>query len=82
MFKHFEIIPFLIGFFLGIFGLFFWKQHPNVILKYPHPSNVDKLIYKDANNVCYRYSSKEVDCDNNQSSLVQYPLQENPSVQI
>lgn len=79
MLKHFELIPFLIGFFIGIFGLIFWKQHPNVILKYPHPSSVDNLVYKDANDVCYRYSSKEVNCDKNEGNLVEYPLQEKPT---
>jgi hypothetical protein len=59
-----------------ILGLsFFFKSEQVVIMKYPHPSNVDGRTYKDKNKVCYRYTSKEVSCDENEGALKQYPLQ-------
>ena len=76
MFNHFELLPFLIGLSVGIVGLLMWKDKPKVVMKYPHPSNVKNLIYRDANNICYKYKSEEVNCDKNEATLKTYPLQE------
>ena len=76
MFNHFEFLPFIIGFMVGVVGILFWKDKPRVIVKYPHPSNVEHLVYRDPNGVCYKYTSKEVNCDKNESTLSPYPLQE------
>ena len=76
MFNHFEIFPFLVGILVGVVGLIFWKRGPSVIQKYPHPSNVEKNIYRDPNGICYKYQAKEVDCDKNESTLKPYPIQD------
>ena len=76
MLSHFEILPFLIGFAVGIVGILCWKDKPRVIVKYPHPSNVKDLTYKDPNGVCYKYTSTEVNCDKNEATLKPYPLQD------
>lgn len=76
MFQHFEILPFLLGVTVGIVGLLFWKEKPHVVIKYPHPSNVQSLTYKDPNGICYKYESKEVNCDKNEGTLTPYPLQD------
>lgn len=75
MFKHFSIVPFIVGLVVGTFVLFFFKSEPVVVMKYPHPVNVDGRTYKDKNGVCYRYTSKEASCDSNEGVLKQYPLQ-------
>ena len=76
MFKHFEMVPFLVGLGFGLILLIFWKQKPDIIKAYPHPSNVEKNVYRDPNGVCYKYQSKEVDCDKNEGTLKAYPIQE------
>jgi hypothetical protein len=68
-------MPFLAGLVVGLFVLFFFKPEPVVVMKYPHPTTVDGRTYKDKNQVCYRYTSKEVNCDENEGALKQYPLQ-------
>lgn len=74
--NHFELVPFLTGFLVGVVGLLFWKQNPQIVYKYPHPTTVENTVYKDANGVCYKYKSDEVNCDKNESTLKQYPLQD------
>lgn len=76
MLNHFEILPFLVGFAVGVVGILFYKPKSRIIIKYPHPSNVEQLTYKDPNGVCYKYKSKEVQCDANELTLKPYPLQE------
>lgn len=74
MLKHIQIIPLLIGIVVGIIGIVFIKPEMKVIYKYPNPMNADKMIYKDKNGVCYKYSVKEENCDQNESKLKDFPL--------
>jgi hypothetical protein len=46
----------------------------SVTHKYPTPENCGKVVYKDKNGICYKYSTKQVDCDKNQSRLKDFPL--------
>jgi len=74
MFKHIQIVPLLSGILVGIVGIIFIKPEMKVIYKYPNPTNADKMIYKDKNGVCYKYSVKEENCDQNEARLKPYPL--------
>ena len=76
MLNHFEILPFLVGFAIGIVGILLWKPKPRIVVRYPHPTNVAQSIYRDPNGVCYSYKAKEVSCDANEATLKPYPLQE------
>jgi len=75
MINHFSIVPFLAGIACGVVIIVFFKAEPVTLTKYPHPTNVDGRTYKDKNDVCYRYTSKEVNCDDNEGALKPYPLQ-------
>ena len=75
MINHFSLYPFLAGIAVGLVILFVYKADPVYVLKYPHPSNVDGRVYRDKNDVCYRYTSKEVNCDSNEGTLKPYPVQ-------
>jgi hypothetical protein len=75
MLKHFRLIPFIIGLVLGGFIFFFYVTPPPVVYQYPHPDNVKDRVYRDKDGLCYSYTSLAVDCDKNESTLKQYPLQ-------
>lgn len=81
MLNHFRLLPFLIGLALGIVGILVWKDKPRLLVKYPHPTTVKDLVYRDPNGVCYKYNAKEVNCDANESTLRPYPLQEGIPIQ-
>ena len=72
---HFRLLPFLSGLAVGYLVVFYYKPPPLVVHEYPHPENVRDRVYRDLNGVCYRYQSKEADCDKNEESLKVYPLQ-------
>ena len=75
MFDFFHIMPFLFGLIAGIIYVFMGGRGTSeVIYKYPHPSTVDALIYKDPNGACYRYKVEQVNCDKNEKNLKEYPL--------
>lgn len=74
MLKHIKLMPFAIGIVIGIVAIMFIKPEMNVVFKYPTPENCGKVVYKDKNGVCYKYSTKEVNCDKNESKLKDFPL--------
>ncbi len=74
MLRHIKLSYLAIGIIIGIIGVYFIKPTQNIIYKYPTPENAGKIIYKDKNGICYKYSSKEVDCDKNVARLKNYPL--------
>ncbi len=75
MLERFHILPFLAGILAGVLLLTCFKPATPVVMRYPHPNNVNGRIYKDRNGTCYQYKSNEVSCDANEDSLKPYPLQ-------
>ena len=75
MFEFFKLTPFVIGVVSGIIYIAMGgKGAHEVIYKYPHPTTVDALVYKDPNGACYRYKVEQVNCDKNEKNLKEYPL--------
>jgi hypothetical protein len=75
MLQHLRLIPLFFGLAVGVLLVLFYKAPRKVIYEYPHPQNVTERVYRDNNGVCYKYNAKQVDCDANESTLRQYPLQ-------
>jgi hypothetical protein len=72
---HFKLIPLLAGLLLGYLVARYYKPEKQTIHQYPHPSDTKNKIFKDHNNTCYSYESHEVDCDANEGTLKDYPIQ-------
>lgn len=75
MFSHFRLIPFLVGLGSAMMVFLVWKPSKQVITEYPHPVKGEKNIYRDPNHTCYTYTTHEVDCDANEATLKDYPIQ-------
>lgn len=75
MLSHFRLLPFLMGLAIGYVVYLVYKPEKEVIRQYPHPEKAKDTIFKDPNGVCYTYTSHEVDCDANESTLKDYPIQ-------
>jgi hypothetical protein len=75
MFEQFRIIPFLLGLGVGILLVFFYKPEKQVIYQYPQPNEANSKVFRDKAGTCYSYTSHEVNCDANESTLVDYPVQ-------
>lgn len=55
---------FIVSLCIGILIVYIFSNQPKVIMKYPTPFNIENTIYKDNNDVCYKYESKTVSCEN------------------
>ena len=75
LFDFFYCVPFTVGVVLGLGYVFMGGRGIHeTIYKYPHPTTVDALIYKDPNGACYRYKVEQVSCQKNDDKLKEYPL--------
>jgi hypothetical protein len=61
----FNIFAFLIAFSLGILFVYLSAPKPRLIIKYPTPYNADKIVYRNENDICYKYKVNEVKCTDN-----------------
>lgn len=52
-----------------------YKPQKQVIHQYPHPEDAKTKIFRDPNGTCYKYMSHEVDCNANEATLKDYPIQ-------
>jgi hypothetical protein len=59
-----KILPtyLLITIFLTFFALYIIYPHPEIVYITPNPKNKVSQVFKDTNNVCYRYHREEVKC--------------------
>ena len=60
----FNFIAFFIAFLIGIIYVYLSTPKQKVIIKYPNPFNANKTIYKNENDICYKYEVEELKCNN------------------
>lgn len=75
MFDHFRLLPFVSGLVLAIGVFMIYKPQKQIIHQYPHPKDASEKVYRDPNGTCYTYSVHEVNCDANEGTLKDYPVQ-------
>jgi hypothetical protein len=59
---RFNFLAFILAFMVGIFYVYVDTPKPKMIIKYPTPYNVDKMVYRGLNEECFKYKAKEVKC--------------------
>lgn len=75
MLDHFRWMPFVLGILVSAVISMFYVPEKQVIHQYPHPSEASKKVFRDKNGTCYTYTSQSVDCDANEGTLKDYPIQ-------
>jgi hypothetical protein len=61
---RFNILAFVIAFGLGILYVYLDSPKQRMIIKYPTPYNIDKIVYKGLDEECYKFKANEVKCTN------------------
>lgn len=59
----FNIYAFIIAFIFGIFYVYVTAPKQRLIIKYPTPYNANKVVYKNVDDLCYKFKSEIVECD-------------------
>ena len=60
---------FMVSLSIGLLLAYLFTPIPEIIIRYPTPENAGKIIYKDTNDVCYKYKSEEVQCPKDKSKI-------------
>jgi hypothetical protein len=74
-FKFINIPVFIITLALGIMAVYVTTSPLRKIIVYPTPDNIDKLLYKDRTDACFKYEQEKVTCPANKDEVYQIPVQ-------
>ena len=74
-FNKLQLLPLLLGLFIGMFFVYILKPTASVVYKYPTLDNAGNVVYQDRNGVCFKYHADTVDCNKNEGRIVAFPLQ-------
>jgi hypothetical protein len=77
MFKHFKVLPFILGLVIGavIFLGFKPESAMDKVVKWPHPKNAGNVVYRDRNGLCYTFEAQIADCAKVKEKLVNYAFE-------
>ena len=73
--KFFNGKAFIISLAIGIFFVYISSPENRVLFIYPNPDNVDKFLFIDKTDTCYKYISNETKCPDRESLIMKYPIQ-------
>jgi hypothetical protein len=73
-FDKIKIIYFIAAFAFGLFLTYITSPKPNIVIKFPTPSNSGKITYKDKANNCYKYEASKLECPADSSLIKKQPL--------
>ena len=66
---------FLVSFAIGLFFIYAFGPDMKKIYIYPTPENIDKVLFKDNADGCFKYVSQEVKCPSDKSQIFTPPIQ-------
>ena len=73
--KFINIPIFIISLALGIFVTYITTEPTKSIVVYPNPDNIDKILYKDAADNCFKFKANEVKCPSDEKKIRSYSVQ-------
>ena len=66
---YIDPIIFLSALCVGLLYTYYVTPIPQIIVKYPTPFNVGKILYTDNSGSCYKYKIKKTDCPYDKSKI-------------
>jgi len=75
LFDYISLPAFLISFAVGLLFVYMFGPEIKTIHIYPSPENVDKILFQDKANNCFRFEEETVDCPSDLSKISDLPIQ-------
>ena len=73
--KFINIPIFIISLAIGLFVTYITTEPTKSIVVYPNPDNIDKILYKDSADNCFKFKAKEVKCPKDENKIRSYSVQ-------
>ncbi len=67
---------FLLSFTIGLFFCYITNPKPEIVLKFPSPTNAGKVVYKDKADQCYSYKAEKTACPHDAHHIKPQPVLE------
>ena len=67
---------FILAFATGLFFAYISQPRPEIVYKFPSPTNAGDVKYKDKNGQCYKYKYDKVPCPSNGQHIKPQPILE------
>jgi hypothetical protein len=68
-------LPWLVAAFaVGLLLTFLMQPKPKVVIKFPSPYNAGRVVYRDAENTCFKYRADKVACPRDKAESKPQPL--------
>jgi hypothetical protein len=75
LFNYISLRAFLISFAIGLFFIYILGPEMKTIYIYPTPENVDKILFKDKADNCFKFVEEIVECPKDKSKISVVPIQ-------
>ena len=75
LFNYISLPAFLISFAIGLFFVYILGPEMKTIYVYPTPENVNKILFKDKADNCFRLVEEIVECPKDKSKISVVPIQ-------
>lgn len=76
MFEKISPLYFILAFAAGLFYCYLVHPLPEVVYKFPSPTNAGKVVYKDKNEQCYKFKADKVACPIDRTLIKPQPIEE------
>lgn len=73
--KFINLPIFIISLAIGIFVTYITTEPTRSIVVYPNPDNIDKILYKDKADNCFKFEAEEVKCPDDNNKIRSYGIQ-------
>ena len=73
--KFINIPVFIISLAIGLFVTYVTSEPTKSIFVYPNPDNIDKLLYKDKADNCFKFKANEMKCPEDTNQIRSYNIQ-------
>ena len=75
IFDYISLPIFFVSLAIGLFFVYILGPDTKPVYIYPSPDNIDKFLFKDDANNCFKYESNEVTCPKDDSKLANIEVQ-------